>query len=82
MYNGMYNIDGNLMVYATIRKWGNSYGILLPAEFVRSRNLSEDEVVELEIRKREFRMRDFYGIVKSRRSIQKIKDELREGWGD
>jgi len=82
MYNGMYNIDGNSMVYATIRKWGNSYGILLPAEFVRSRNLSENEVVELDIRKREFRMRDFFGIVKSQRSIQKIKDELRDGWGD
>jgi antitoxin component of MazEF toxin-antitoxin module len=78
----MYNIDGNSMVYATIRKWGNSYGILLPAEFVRSRNLSENEVVELDIRKREFRMRDFFGIVKSQRSIQKIKDELRDGWGD
>jgi len=82
MYNGMYNIEEGTMMYATIKKWGNSYGILLPAEFVRSRNLSENEVVEIEVRKRDFHMKDFFGIVKSRKSIQKIKDELRAGWGD
>jgi antitoxin component of MazEF toxin-antitoxin module len=78
----MYNIDGEITVYATIKKWGNSYGILLPAAFVRSRNLSENEVVEVDIRKRDFQMKDCFGIVKSRKSIQKIKDELRAGWGD
>ena len=70
------------MVYATIRKWGNSYGVLLPAEFVRSRNLSENELVEVEIKKRNLTLKDLFGTVKSRKSLQKIKDELREGWGD
>jgi len=82
MYNGMYNIDGELMVYATIKKWGNSYGILLPAEFVRSRKLSENEVVEIEIRKRNLTLKELFGTLKSKKSIQKMKDEIREGWGD
>ncbi|MGA1819791.1 MAG: AbrB/MazE/SpoVT family DNA-binding domain-containing protein, partial [Thermoplasmatota archaeon] len=39
------------MVYVTIKKVGNSLGVVLPAGFVRQNELSENEIVEIEVRR-------------------------------
>jgi len=36
----------------TVRRWGNSLGIVLPQIFVESNNLKENEKIKVEIKKR------------------------------
>ena len=35
------------MIKAKIRKWGNSYGIVIPKEVIESENLKENENIEI-----------------------------------
>jgi antitoxin component of MazEF toxin-antitoxin module len=68
------------MVNAVVKKWGNSYGVILPVKIVRENDLSENEIIEIQIKKKIRNIRALYGTLKLDKSTQKIKDELREGW--
>lgn len=68
------------MVNAVVKKWGNSYGVILPIKIVRENDLSEDEIIEIQIKKKIRNIKALYGTLKLDKSTQKIKDELREGW--
>ncbi|MGA1793584.1 MAG: AbrB/MazE/SpoVT family DNA-binding domain-containing protein [Thermoplasmatota archaeon] len=70
------------MVYVTIKRVGNSLGVVLPAGFVRQNELSENEIVEIEVRRMNEPLKAIFGTLERRRSGQEIKDELREGWGE
>ena len=70
------------MVYVTIKKVGNSLGVVLPADFVRQNELSENEIVEIEVRRMNEPLKALFGTLERRESGQEIKDELREGWGE
>lgn len=76
----MYNLYGEEMVYATVKKWGNSFGVLLPVEYVRNKKLCENELVEVEIRKKNLTLKELFGTLKRTKSAQRIKDEMRAGW--
>lgn len=39
------------MIAATVSKWGNSFGIRIPAEIVREKNIHEGDTVELDLKK-------------------------------
>ena len=82
MYYKMYNIYCGPMVYVTIKKLGNSLGVLLPVEYIRRNRLSENEVVEIEIQRKNMTIKELYGTLKRKKSGQQIKDELRAGWGE
>lgn len=71
----MYNVASE----ATIRKIGNSYGILLPKEFIREEGLSEDEKVLISIVKKA-NLLDIFGSLKRDVPGQKFKDMVRKGW--
>lgn len=68
------------MVYATVKRLGNSFGIILPMEYIRNKKLYENEIVEIEIRKKNLTIKELYGTLKRTKSAQRIKDELRAGW--
>ncbi len=68
------------MVNAVVKKWGNSYGVILPVKIVRENDLSENEIIEIQIKKKIRNIKSLYGTLKLDKSTQKIKDELREGW--
>ena len=68
------------MVNAVVKKWGNSYGVILPVKIVRENDLSENEIIEIQIKKKIRNIKALYGTLKLDESTQKIKDELREGW--
>jgi antitoxin component of MazEF toxin-antitoxin module len=70
------------MVYAKIKKLGNSYGIILPKNLVREKGFIENEVVDVMIKKKNESLRRLFGTLKQSRSIQEIKDELRAGWDE
>ncbi|MFZ2456854.1 MAG: hypothetical protein WAX07_10300 [Candidatus Altiarchaeia archaeon] len=64
---------------ATVRKIGNSVGVVFPKEYAKSMNLKVNEKVRLNV-VREADFSDIYGLLKAKKSAQKFKDEARAGW--
>ena len=63
----------------TIKKIGNSLGIILPKEVVKSKKIKKDEKVLIEIVK-ESNLKPLFGILKTKESGQHFKDMVRKGW--
>ena len=64
----------------TIKKWGNSMGVLLPKELVEKERLKENQKININIVK-EVNLSDIFGMIKNRKmSGQKMKDLARQGW--
>ncbi|MEK6874784.1 MAG: hypothetical protein AABX52_03490 [Nanoarchaeota archaeon] len=63
----------------TVKRIGNSLGILLPKSFVEREHLQEDCKILVQITKKAD-IRDIFGIVKRDMSGQEFKDETRKGW--
>jgi len=61
-----------------VRKWGNSLGVVIPSEEASKEGLRENDEVEVVIRKA-LDIRELFGKYKFR-DLQKLKEELREGW--
>jgi antitoxin component of MazEF toxin-antitoxin module len=58
-----------------VKKWGNSFGIILPAEMVRHNNLREGTNIEIRINtKDKTRVKDVFGILKGK--LTKSTDDL------
>ena len=75
-------MSSDSMVNAVVKKWGNSYGVILPIKVVRSYQLTENDVIDVKIKKKVKPIKSLFGTLKLRRSTQKIKNELRAGWDD
>ncbi len=65
---------------AEIKKWGHSFGVLLPKAITRKLNLKEHETVELKIKKGEGDLMDLFGTLKFSEPTRKIIKEIKEGW--
>ena len=77
MYNYM-EISEN--VPARLRKWGNSFGVVVPLEVLKRMKIMEGEEVLLEIKKKNA-MRELFGSLKKWKiNSQKAKEELRREW--
>ena len=64
---------------AITRKWGNSLGVTIPHEIVEEEQLQENQKVIIEI-KHESNLKILRGLVKFKKTTQRIKDEMRTGW--
>lgn len=62
------------------RKWGNSLGIAIPKEVVEAEHLAENQRILIEIKK-VADVRRLRGLLKFKKTTQKLKDEMRAGWG-
>jgi len=68
------------LIKSKVRKWGNSFGVIIPKDLADKENLKEGEDVEISIRRvsdiralrGKFRIKD----------LQRAKDEMRKGWSD
>ena len=64
-----------------LRKWGNSFGVVIPMDVVEREGMKEDETVRIIVIKdsREA-FRKTFGMLKGklRKSSQQMKDELRK----
>lgn len=65
-------------IRTVVRKWGNSLGVVIPSEEASREGLRENDEVEVVIRKA-LDIRELFGKYKFR-DLQKLKEELREGW--
>lgn len=62
------------------RKWGNSVGVTIPPEMLAKEKIRPNDSVLVSVRKATT-IDDVFGLIKSKRSIQEIKDEVKKGWG-
>lgn len=63
-----------------IKKWGNSYGILLPKDLIKEANLKENQAVDVAITPRRKTASKLFGLFKGRLKMtgQQVKDIVRE----
>ena len=72
-----------LEVEAKVRKWGRSFGIVIPKDKVKEEGIKENEIVRLLIAKRTNVLKETFGTMKFKRSTQEILDESdREDWDE
>ena len=70
----------NMAVEVKIRKWGNSFGVILPKNLLDSKGLKEDDGIIIEIVK-EVDLTNIFGSIKKRKlSGQEFKDLVKEEW--
>ena len=64
------------------RKWGRSIGVVLPIDFVKKNKIKENELISLEIKRKN--IREVFGT--SKKVDESLKEEIlreiKEGWND
>ena len=68
------------VIETRVKRWGNSFGVVIPIEVVESENIKEDEDVRLIIVKKSSKVfKETFGIGKGKlkKSGQEFKDEAR-----
>ena len=61
---------------AQLKKWGRSFGIVVPMEKIKSAKLRENQKIEVNINKEINVLKETFGTIKLKRSVEEI---LREG---
>ena len=69
-----------MAIEVKIRKWGNSFGVILPKELLDRKGLKEEDGIVIEIVKEADLSKIFGSIKKRRLSGQKFKELVKEGW--
>ncbi len=68
------------VIEARVKKWGNSFGIIIPSEAVANNNIRENENIKILIIKDSRKvLKETFGLLKGKikKPTQQIKDELR-----
>jgi antitoxin component of MazEF toxin-antitoxin module len=63
---------------AKLKRWGNSYGVIVPKEIVEKEGLKEGEEVEISVRKASD-IRRLFGRYPFK-DLQLEKEQMRKGW--
>ncbi len=69
-------------VETKIRKWGNSYGILLPKNIINEQNLTENDLVIINIASKKQDLSKLFGFCKFKKSTKEIMKEIKEGYDE
>lgn len=69
-------------VLAKAKKWGNSIGLVIPADVVKKERIQPGDAVELVVRRRIPRLEELGGTVKLRHKLDNLLREMEEGWDD
>lgn len=65
------------MISAKIRKWGNSFGLLIPKDEFSKLNIPENEEVIVDIKKKESPLKELFGFGKAH-NISKTTEQILE----
>ena len=68
-----------MAIQVSVKKWGNSVGILLPKEIVEKEKLKVDEKIFIEVVKKA-NLTHIFGSLKGKTSGQDFKNMVRRGW--
>ncbi len=66
-------------VRTRVRRWGNSFGVTIPKDVAEGMHIHEDEEVIIEVKKT-FSIKDAFGSLKPKRSVEEIMKEVDKGW--
>jgi len=69
-------------VLTKVRRWGNSLGLIVPADVARARGLRDGDQVDIEIRKRVPTIEELAGSFQLRTDLKTLLREMEEGWDD
>ena len=64
-----------------IRKWGNSFGVIVPKELIRKENFKLNEEVVVKVEKKTD-VSKVFGILRTERTTKDLMREIREGYGE
>lgn len=69
-----------MALQVTLKKWGNSKGVLLPKNFIEENNLKDDESFFIDV-VREADFPEDFGVLKHvKMPGQRFKDLAKKGW--
>ncbi len=72
-----------LEVEAKVRKWGRSFGVVIPKDKVKEEGIKENETIKLLIAKKTNVLKETFGTFKFKKSTQEMLDEIdRESWDE
>ena len=72
-----------LEVEAKVRKWGRSFGVVIPKDKVKEEGIKENETIKLLIAKKTNVLKETFGTFKFKKSTQEMLDEIdREAWDE
>ena len=70
-------------VESKLRKWGRSFGVVIPKDKVKEEGIKENETIKLLIIKKTNVLKETFGTMKFKRTTQEILDESdREDWDE
>jgi bifunctional DNA-binding transcriptional regulator/antitoxin component of YhaV-PrlF toxin-antitoxin module len=68
-----------MVIQTKVKKWGNSLGVIIPAEAVMKLNLKPEQKIEIEVKeKKENILKELFGGIKFDGSIKQIIGENRK----
>lgn len=72
-----------IMIKGRLKKWGNSFGVIIPREIVESENFRENQEIEFLLVKKQSSekvLKETFGMLRGRfkKTAQEMKDELRD----
>ena len=68
---------------AVPKKWGNSLGITIPSEVIKSENLKQNkEAIFLVLEDNREKIKKIFGTLKIKKPTQQIMDEIDEGYDE
>ncbi len=59
------------------KKWGNSLGVILPAEFVKQNNIQEGEELDITLEKKQNVLKELFGSLKTKKTAEQVRKEFR-----
>ncbi|MBS3065537.1 hypothetical protein J4229_00605 [Candidatus Pacearchaeota archaeon] len=68
---------------ARLRKWGRSFGVVIPMEKIKEANLNENQTITIMITNHKNPFLENFGKIKQKKPVKKILKEIREeGWDE
>lgn len=68
-----------ITIKTLVRKWGDSVAIIIPKKLAEAKKIKPMDEVVITIEK-ENTLKDLFGVWKTNKTAQELKDESREGW--
>ncbi|MDO8460657.1 MAG: AbrB/MazE/SpoVT family DNA-binding domain-containing protein [Nanoarchaeota archaeon] len=68
------------VIEAKVKRWGNSFGVVIPIEVIEKENIKEEDKISLIVlRDSRKALKETFGLLKGKitKPTQQIKDELR-----
>ena len=69
-------------VIVKLRRWGNSLGLIVPAQSVREHGLREGDLVDVELKGQASTLENLSGTLHLRTDLDRLMREVKEGWDD